>query len=1650
MDRQGPGSLAVVLLCAAAAWAFGPREAPGQVVQKKAQIQLGAAAGVARVRFAAASDGEQKPEEITHTVFQQPKREVLQWLSQARQLLAAGQTSDAVVLLQEILNGPEDYFFQPDKDSPVRLSLKREAERLIGSMAREGRQIYELRCRDKAPPMLQKAVAAGDPQGLAEVSRRFFHTQAGYEATLLLGLDHLDHTRPLAGALTLRRLMENCADADQFEPTLSLAMATCWVRSGMPGEAQQVLARLKRTQGRSVIQIGGKQVAWFTSDADALAWLGELTGPQASGGPAQPEQWTMLRGNPSRTAVSSGGAPLLNMRWRVPVSDHPLVEQMIRQIKQDYEDQGVPSLPGLHPLVVGDLVLMRTARNLLAIDFTTGKRVWEIPVSDPLETLLGYGDSRVAVGHSSQLQMGLAQRVWQDATYGTMSSDGRYVFSVEDLGVGIPLGGSRHIVINGRRQTNPAWPKPYNRLAAHDIRTGKLKWHVGGGAEEFKLPLSGAFFLGPPMPLMGQLYVLAEIKYEIRLLALDAKSGELIWSQQLAPVEPEINNRGLSLRRLTGVSPSYADGILVCPTSTGAIVAVDLATRSLLWGYPYAQESQGHNRSQMIAMRMGMMVRPDQTYTGRWANTTTILAEGRVLVTPPESEHLHCLNLVDGRLLWKKPREEALYVACVHHGNVVLVARRDVRALNVADGEAAWEGRKVELPEGAVPSGQGFAGGSQYFVPLSTAEVAAIDLDAGKIAHLARSRQGNVPGNLVCYQGRVISQGPDGLEIFYQLGALRKLAESRLAANPADPEALALRGEILLDQGKRPEAIVTLRRSLELASDPRTRDLLRDAMFEGLKTDFTRHRGMTEEMERLIDDPVQRARYLRLMAAGFEAAGELPAALEHYLKLVDVEADQHEPAAVSKVLSVRRDRWIQARLAGLRDGAPSEFRPQIDRAVEARLQAAIKTGTAESLKRFLHCFGNQAAADQARRELVALLVKSKHLLEAELLLRQKERSGDPARVASAVAETAELLRGAGRADDAAVYYRRLAGELADVVCLDGKTGRQLVEALEPEGDVARLLGAAPAWPVGRVDVKAGTPTPARRTYHGRFVLSYDGSPRPFFSDTTVLFDQNRRMLLANDALGKERWKPVSMLKPGTNPNLFLAHNRGLTRASVEGHLLVLSMGAMIQAFDTLGSPAGEGPRLIWSQNLTDSGIGNLGMGQMGGLRGINLFQIQQMRWARHHRGRNSALGPVTDDFVCFQRLRHLSAVDSVTGQTLWTRSDVPPGSELFGDSQHVFAVPPDQPYAMVIRALDGKLLGKRDLPKFELTGLAIPDEPADEDEIVREMPFRQYCIATLGRNLLIWRPDGQQHKLALFDLWQQKDVWQARNFDAGAKYALVGHEAIGVLEPNGHFVLVSLPDGRTMIESTVRPEPSLVGIYVLHLQDQYFLVAHSPQRPGTTVRPSQPLPGTLYGPIASGRVYAFDAQGKVQWPKPVEVERQQVLLSQPSRLPVLTFASQVYQRRSNGSGSYHVSVLCIDKRTGRKVCEEKFANSTGIFELYGDPEKKTVDVVTQRNRVTMTFTGEPLPPETEERKETEKEKKKEPPSIGSAIFKALEKAIGEEPAEEETKLVPAVPVPRAPQRQAPAKPAGKKAAVEKPAVEKPAASARAAEKKKEE
>ena len=108
------------------------------------------------------------------------------------------------------------------------------------------------------------------------------------------------------------------------------------------------------------------------------------------------------------------------------------------------------------------------------------------------------------------------------------------------------------------------------------------------------------------------------------------------------------------------------------------------------------------------------------------------------------------------------------------------------------------------------------------------------------------------------------------------------------------------------------------------------------------------------------------------------------------------------------------------------------------------------------------------------------------------------------------------------------------------------------------------------------------------------------------------------------------------------------------------------------------------------------------------------------------------MGPVNFDGVCFQRYRDLHCVDPLTGQVVWIRKNVPFGCDVFGDEELLFVAPPEGGDALVLRALDGQLLGKRH---------------------VRPLDKR---MATIGRDTLEWGALDSNQVVSLRDSWTEE------------------------------------------------------------------------------------------------------------------------------------------------------------------------------------------------------------------------------------------------------------------------------------------------------
>ncbi len=192
-----------------------------------------------------------------------------------------------------------------------------------------------------------------------------------------------------------------------------------------------------------------------------------------------------------RNAAMPGGSPLLNVRWQVKDAEDPDLFDEIGKVHKQFIDSGRPVIPAVQPLAVGDYVLVRTPLRLYGIEFGTqagdgGRLIWKFPTEANAEAPPKNPGRDVGFMHA------VTERIFENNTYGTMSSDGELVFMVNEGNLqqtmrGTPMRNNRVVWGPNGQMVQNAGPAAQNILTAHSLRgEGKLIWQIG--EEDGSLP----------------------------------------------------------------------------------------------------------------------------------------------------------------------------------------------------------------------------------------------------------------------------------------------------------------------------------------------------------------------------------------------------------------------------------------------------------------------------------------------------------------------------------------------------------------------------------------------------------------------------------------------------------------------------------------------------------------------------------------------------------------------------------------------------------------------------------------------------------------------------------------------------------------------------------------------------------------------------------------------------------------------------------------------------------------------------------------------------------------------------------------------------------------------------------------------------------
>jgi outer membrane protein assembly factor BamB len=389
-------------------------------------------------------------------------------------------------------------------------------------------------------------------------------------------------------------------------------------------------------------------------------------------------------------------------------------------------------------------------------------------------------------------------------------------------------------------------------------------------------------------------------------------------------------------------------------------------------------------------------------------------------------------------------------------------------------------------------------------------------------------------------------------------------------------------------------------------------------------------------------------------------------------------------------------------------------------------------------------------------------------------------------------------------------------------------------------------------------------------------------------------------------------------------------------------LLLVSFGVQVIAFNLLENSQPAGEAMLWKEDMDHTIEANV-------MRQIRVNQLPQHNpWGDPRyfaAGSNSKpigrFGPLNEHGVCLQRRSELVCVNPLTGEPVWIREGIEPGSDVLGDDEYIVVIPHEGRQAMVLNALDGSLVGYRDVPS------------------------RSNRWTTLGRRILSFRQEGRTMKVRMADLVEADPADWERSYAVESKGTIVERDKLAVLEPNGKFTLVSLEDGKTLIETQLAAPKSLQSIQVLASEDQYLLFTNSSHRETGSVN-YQP-PSIPDAPLMNGHVYAFSrATGQSMWPSPAYVEQWGLPLDQPTGTPVVLLMRR--EVRTSGPQRNVLGVMCLDRRDGSLLfLKNDLAANAGTandkYTLEADPAANAVKLVLPYLGISLTFTDQPEPPQ---------------------------------------------------------------------------------------
>jgi outer membrane protein assembly factor BamB len=1474
------------------------------------------------------------------------------WLKEGRSRLDAGQLSEAVMLWQRILDRGDDGFVRLRSDGPW-LGVRHEAQRGLSELPPNALAIYERLFGTAARQLLDQSLETGRPVFANETLRRYFHTAAGFDAAKWLASRWLDQGEPRMAARLFERLLTEPVHREQITPNLLVQAAVAQRLSGNDQRARELFAMLGETRVRIA---GDEQLA--TQLVEQLVAKRAETAQK----PSHSREWLAAGGGFGRSATSSGSIPWLKPLWR-PVSlatDRSAIREWLEsQDERNMQQTAVAA----EPLIVRGQVVVRDMNGIVAFDLHRGGRLWSYPSALPMGEWL----PRVMVQPGETNRIGaVRETLVTNSACRTLSSDGQRVFAIDVL----PTEGKKDLRDDAANEesVNRELDVLTQLVALPLVESGSQEpprplWTLDGLAAASKLGHRGCAvqFLGPPVVVdqslfvMGELFSLDEMSVEknnqICLIAMDGSNGEPLWSQGLALVdEPFFRLKQRNRRNPVG-SPTVADGMLICPTDVGLVVGVDLLTGRQRWVYSY-RLGEGERRREYFPEPLG------------WDGTPTwpMIHRDRVLLLSRFSEELHCLEATTGKLAWRVPRGDAVYIGAVTDDRIVLVGEREVRAIAMpVDGTQTSDAVEPLWSHIVGPvTGRGVRAGEDFLVPLKSGRVACLELTTGHDRGFAvtrtfdpatirqRTSRANDdeeddqelapwPGNLIACDDVVVSLGISQLAVYPQ--ARSKLAELR--GQPETVERRLLESELAMLLGSESSPVSELRIVLQQPLSPELRRQaqrqLRESLYLELNRDPDQADDLLPQLEKLADTTAERARLLRRVCElslprdpvrTVRAARDLAAlSLEHELEL-----DEHGQHVVSL------DTWARGYLRQVRtrvESSPVEA-DAVDAVLGQERDRLQETSDVAALRQFVRLCDDWPQATGTRFRLADLLIERGEFQEAELLLVRERSSADPHVAGNATVRLLRLWEHVGLYSLAANLLSELEDRFGDVELqavplpngrgTDHFTGREFVAAFSRGSMTWQAFARKrrPDWDVRRVVISEDRTRGSELRLAEAFGNGEQGNRALDRAGVGVHLFQTPPVL---KPLGDAGWRIVdrdSGVVMGQLPELNRFYPTALQPGSPKAihHFFPVGGQGRMLGFSLLGRDQ-EDP--AWKTPFTV-------------LHGSQEFL---------------RVGPVGPGYCVFQSRQHLVMTDPATGRIAWQRELEPHAgllaesdTGLFGDHEALVVFGADQASYTVFETATGRELRRGKLP-------------VDQYQSRRAFGRRLFHItdANNGRRMRIWDSLTDRNELDE-PLAAGVSLFQPHVTADGELLLLLRSGRVRVIDVYNSLLKldVTLPESDVRATNTLRAF-SDCDRYYLNLQRPLDNSGRSPFSyfVSDSLIPKSEVLGDLHAFARPSQPQPLDrAEGPLGQKLWLRVLPQRTILRlDNARVPFLIAISRQQDRTRSDKAALRVETL--DALTGNQhgVCEHVL--TTRFVQAQHDPEAARLTLVGLTTQVTLDY-----------------------------------------------------------------------------------------------